>query len=160
MVSNRRMRDSTYPLAVSAVQHASSLYSRHVVTSEEKTSAEETSCDASGRGYRSGSDEWFSRGKSEKANEPTHLVEVVQVADVALSRDHGERGGERGGAQGHAHDGHLAKYVRRRQESAMRESDWASAARAFTPSFGIGWSVIGLGSTCRDLRQCSMLTWR
>ena len=55
-----------------------------------------------------------SRGESEKANEPTHLVEVVQVADVALSRNHGERGGERGGAQGHAHDGHLAKYVRRR----------------------------------------------
>ena len=50
-------------------------------------------------------------------------------------------------AQGHAHDGHLAKYVRRRQESAMRESDWASAARAFSgsPSFGIAWSVIGLG---------------
>ena len=32
--------------------------------------------------------------KSEKANEPTHLVIVVQVADVALRRDQGERGSE------------------------------------------------------------------
>jgi hypothetical protein len=70
-------------------------------------------------------------GKSEKANEPTHLVIVVQVADVALSRDHGERGGERRGAQGHAHDGHRAKYARRRHRSATRGLLCGTATRAW-----------------------------
>ena len=73
--------------------------------------------------------------KSEKANEPTHLVIVVQMADVALSRDHGERGGERRGAQGHAHDGHRAKYARRRHRSATRGLLCGPATCAWKSSF-------------------------
>ena len=67
LISDRQRWDGTYPAAVSAVQQDSLAYSRHVRTLEEKTSAEETSCDASGRGYRSGSDERLRHGKKRKS---------------------------------------------------------------------------------------------